>query len=391
MHFRNKTVLLIIHQAYLGGAERQALSTSKVLTEKYDCKVYLLLTYSSKVTQEFRDYANQCNIKKILFFGDPYFLVKREFTYRNLKRFVWSLKYIWKLRQGVKVLKPDVIIPFLNFPSKISYYLYKLLPTVKNTFWHQLGLDSWSNDILEEVAAKNIPLVLANASNGLEIFTEKYSRSEEDLFLLPQFTSLDYVSLDVSNLKESLNISPDTIVIGMIAHYRPEKLHYLLVDAFVKLERDFSNIVLVFLGNQQGKTIDQLKKIICILDLEHKILVLSNIPVIHVLNLMDVGVLVSEIEGVPNAVMEYMLYGLPVVCTNHPGCEVLLGDSSFLIKNNIEQLYHGLKELLMSKDLRFTEGAKNLQGIKSFDEVSYIENLQMILSRTNMTIKNPIN
>jgi hypothetical protein len=37
-------------------------------------------------------------------------------------------------------------------------------------------------------------------------------------------------------------------------------------------------------------------------------------------------------EGIPNAVMEYMLYGFAGLC-NHPGCIELLKDSSFLIEN----------------------------------------------------------
>ena len=61
---------------------------------------------------------------------------------------------------------------------------------------------------------------------------------------------------------------------------------------------------------------------------------MSGINVHDVLNVLDIGVLVSEIEGTPNVVMEYMLYGLPVIASNHKGCCALLGDSSFLISND---------------------------------------------------------
>lgn len=133
MHFRNKTVLLIIHQGHLGGAERQGLGISKILTAKYNCEVNVLLTHSDVMSDEFRSYANECRINKILFFGKSYLLLKREFSYRNFKRLVWSLKYLNKLRRELKPYKPDVIIPFLNFPSKLSFYLFKIVPSVKYT------------------------------------------------------------------------------------------------------------------------------------------------------------------------------------------------------------------------------------------------------------------
>ena len=64
----------------------------------------------------------------------------------------------------------------------------------------------------------------------------------------------------------------------------------------------------------------------------------------------------SQIEGMPNTVMEYMSYGIPVVVTNHPGCNQLLTGSNFLIPNDIEVLKVKLKELINSKELRDKEG-----------------------------------
>ncbi len=382
MDFYNKKILLIIHQGILGGAERQGLSMSKLLTKEYGCEVSLMLTYSAEMSLEFKEFSDECMVKEILHFGSPYFLLKREFTFRNLKRLVWSLKYLFKIKRGVKDIQPEIIIPYLNFPSKISYYLYKLLPSVKYTFWHQLGLDTWSNDIFEKVAARNIPLVIANAPNGLEIFNEKYLRSVKDCYVLPQFASLDYVELNKERLRKKYNISESTIVIGMIAHYRPEKLHELLFEAFMKLNNEFKGVILIFLGNDLGQKVRNLRKKVGDLELTKEIKILSGYPVPEILHLSDIGVLVSEIEGVPNVVMEYMKFGLPIVCTNHPGCKLLLHDSRYLINNNINELYSCLKELILSEELRIGEGEKNLERIKAFNKFNYINKLESILSGT---------
>lgn len=380
MNFKNKTILLIIHQGILGGAERQGLSMSKVLTLEYSCNVYLLLTYSGEMSKEFLEFAEECRVKEIFHFGEPYFLLKQEFTIRNLKRLSWSLKYLFKIKKEISNVKPEIIIPFLNFPSKISYYLYKLLPSVKYTFWHQLGLDTWSDDIFEKIAARHIPLVIANAPNGLEIFNEMYPRSNKDCFVLPQFLSLDHKNGNPELLRKDLNIAEEEIVIIMVAHYRPEKLHGLLIEAFIQIKKEYNNITLIFLGNKVGAKREDLITHIVDLNIEGRIKLLSGYPVSELLSLADIGVLVSEIEGVPNAVMEYMAYGLPVVCTSHPGCKILLGNSEFLIENKVDKLVISLKKLLSSKEMREIEGKRNQERIKTFNKFDYIKKLEGILS-----------
>ncbi len=168
--FRNKNVLMILNHGGLGGTERQAFGLAKYLTEKKGCQVKILQLYSNFQTEEYKKHAEQSHVKEVLHF-DPLFLIfNKEWSVKNLKRLKWSLQYLWKLRQGIKPHKPDIIIPFLNAPSKLGYFLYKLLPSVRVTFWHQLGADSSKGDWFETLAAYNMPFVVGNAPNCFEIF-----------------------------------------------------------------------------------------------------------------------------------------------------------------------------------------------------------------------------
>jgi glycosyltransferase involved in cell wall biosynthesis len=386
MDLYNKKILLVIHQGILGGAERQGLGISKILTTKYNCTVNVLLTYSPETTAEFEHFAKECQVQNILYFGGGYLLLKREFSYKNLQRLVWSVKYLLRLRKGIKPYQPNIIIPFLNFPSKVSYYLYKMLPSVQFTFWHQLGLDSNSLDIFESIAVNNIPCVIGNASNCLDMFTNLYSVNPEKLNILPQYLSMEFKHRDEQLLKTQFEIPQESIVIGMIAHYRPEKYHDLLLNVFEKLNQKYENIHLVFLGNKDS-TITMQKKFIALTTtieekkIGKKVSLLSGFKVEDVLSVLDIGVLISKIEGMPNAVMEYMLYGLPVVATNHPGCVELLKDTLFLIENEELQLYNALDTLILSKTIRNKEGMRNLENIKSYDMASYIEKLEVIMNK----------
>lgn len=86
MNFYDKNILLIIHHGSLGGAERQGLGLGKILSEHYNCKIYLLLTFSRETTEEFENYAEECHIKEIFHFGQSYLEFRKEITYKNLKR-----------------------------------------------------------------------------------------------------------------------------------------------------------------------------------------------------------------------------------------------------------------------------------------------------------------
>lgn len=387
MNLSNKKILLVIHQGGLGGAERQALGLCKYLTEQRNCSVDLLLTFSGETTKEFDAYAKECAVNNVFYFGTPYLILRKEFSIKNLKRLKWSVQYLLKLRKGLMPHKIDVIIPFLNFPSKVSFYLYKMLPSVKFTFWHQLGLDNLKLDIFESIAVNYIPCAIGNASNCLDMFRSPYRINSEKLNVLPQYVSL---TKEIGNKKEIRNqfkISENAIVIGMIAHYRPEKFHDLLLQSFIQLNKKHDNIHLVLLGNRANTDTTEekyvaLRRIIKNNNLETQVSLLSEVKVQDVLTVLDIGVLVSRIEGTPNVVMEYMLYGLPVVTTNHPGCIGLLNNSEFLIENEEVMLSEKLSKLILSEALRKSEGHSNSEKIKSYDIASYVSKLEGIMNKT---------
>ena len=191
----------------------------------------------------------------------------------------------------------------------------------------------FKDDIFEKLAARNTPCVIANAPNGIELFREAHRLENKRAFVLPQFLTMSCQNFPKEEIKQKYGISQGSIVIGMISHYRPDKKHHLLLEAFIELSEEFPNATLVFLGYRDANPVTQEKfdKIVDKVNrknLNTRIFVLSEKPVEEILSMMDIGVLVSEIEGTPNVVMEYMLYKLPVIASKHPGCVGLLGDSS---------------------------------------------------------------
>ncbi|MCA1966386.1 MAG: glycosyltransferase family 4 protein [Flavobacterium sp.] len=383
--FQNKTVVLMIKVAMLGGAERQALGLADFLIKKYNCKVHLVATHSNQPTKEFHEFALACGINVIHYFGTPSLTVRKEFSILNLKRTFRALKYLNKIKREVSKFHPDIIIPFLNTPSKIASLIYQSVGA-KVTFWHQLGLDNYTYDLLEKKAVQKVPFVIANAQNGLEVFQNYYKIPEKKLFVLPQYVSIKKIVLDTVSLKNKFAIPADSIVIGMIAHYRTEKFQELLLQSFSEIKTD-KKIHLVFLGNKDNseETLEKYNAIVALsksLNCFEKVSFLSGESVQEVLNCLDVGVLVSEIEGTPNVVMEYMLYGLPVIASHHAGCVGLLQPSEFLIPNDKTILSDKLQHLIDNDNQRIKEGEANADKIKKFSIENYIDSLHSIINST---------
>jgi glycosyltransferase involved in cell wall biosynthesis len=237
---------------------------------------------------------------------------------------------------------------------------------------------------LEKKEIKQTPFVVANAANGLAVFQKKYNISNEKLFVLPQYVSIKKVKLEKSALKKKFKIPEDAIVIGMVAHYRTEKFQELLIKSFSKIETD-KKIHLVFLGNKDNsqETLEKYDELVTLsksLNCFENVSFLSDESVEEVLNCLDIGVLVSEIEGTPNVVMEYMLYGLPVITTNHTGCKALLNESDFLIDNDAEILTTKLSLLINEESVRINEGKLNNEKIKDFSIEKYIAKLTSIIN-----------
>ena len=381
--FYNKNVTLIIKFAVLGGAERQALGMADYLIKNYNCKVSFITTQSNIQTEEFKKFAQNCGVNEILFFGIPYLSSSSKWSLSAFKKNIRTRKYLSKMKVEVSKLKPHIIIPFLNSPSKIAALIYKETGA-KITFWHHLGLDSYINDNLEKKAIQKTPFIIANGPDGLSVFRNQFKIKEEKLYYLPQYVSIKKIDYDNLETKKEFQIAEKTLVIGMIAHYRPEKYFGLLIEAFSKIANLY-DIHLVLLGNKDNNSetlaiFENLNNQVGTYHLEKKVSLLSGFPVEKILSLVNIGVLVSEIEGTPNVILEYMLYGKPIIASNHEGCKKLMGESEFLIPNDVNILVEKLKVLIESEQIRNKEATKNEENIKTFKIESYFENLTEILN-----------
>ena len=383
MDLRNKNIVLIIKSPVLGGAERQAIGFAKYAKYQLNCNVSFIATHSGEMSFEFKEFLKEIEIDEVSYYGKFILKIDNKFTIKNLKNTIKTLRYLILMTCQIRKKKPYILVPFLNPPSKLSVLIYKFTGA-KYTFWHQLGLDYFTKDLLEKYTIRKTPLFIANADNGIDLITNDYSVPESKLFCLPQYVSVEKQVLDKVALKNEFQINENDLVIGMVSHYRKEKLFELLLSVFKKLQKT-KQVHLVLLGdkyNSKGseEKFKELTHWITNNNLEKHVSLLSNIPMQKVLNILDIGILVSEIEGTPNVVLEYMLYGLPVISTNHIGCERLLKNPSVLIENTTEDLFSKLEFLINDASKRKEIGLQNRLEIEKYSKESYFKNFTDIFN-----------
>jgi glycosyltransferase involved in cell wall biosynthesis len=163
------------------------------------------------------------------------------------------------------------------------------------------------------------------------------------------------IFLKKKSYREKIKISPDTVLICVVANLIPYKGHSDLIKAAALIEskndwhiicigEDFTNIKLslIELGRKQG--------------VEDKISFLGKRDdVSYYLAASDIGVLASYQEGFSNALLESMLAGLPMVVTNVGGNPEAVIDSKtgYVVEPHDEnELANKINKLIDNADLR---------------------------------------
>ncbi len=125
-------------------------------------------------------------------------------------------------------------------------------------------------------------------------------------------------------MRVQLGLGPAHIALGCVANLIPYKGHSELIDAFSSVALKFPNARLFLIGRDDGMQallIGQVRR----LGLDDRVAFLgSREDVADLLAAMDIGVLASHEEGFPNALMEMLAIGLPLVATSVGGVPELL-------------------------------------------------------------------
>ena len=211
-----------------------------------------------------------------------------------------------------------------------------------------------SQDLFEECRQMNVPA--------------------ERLHLIDNAIVLDDYCTDAPTVTDRLRFGLDTkaFVIGAAGRLSEEKGFHHLIDAVARLTRDGHNVRLLIAG--EGHLQEQLQQQIKALQLQQVVQLVGYLSDPRELyRAIDLFVLSSLREGLPNVVLEAMASQRPVVATNCNGIPRLISDESngLVVKpDSCEALHQAMARCVQSPatcSRLAAEGRRTLEQRFSFD------------------------
>ena len=246
--------------------------------------------------------------------------------------------------------------------------LFKKVPVVINL---------WGSDtLLFKIPGVSFILrIMLRRASGIICESDQFRNQLEQIGLPRNIISVIPNGIDVETFKlqnktssrNALQLSQDKIIILNVSSMSPVKGQKYLIESIPEIVNKFKNIQFVFVGD--GEVRDELESLVNTLGLAPYVLfagVQKATQIPHWLNSADIFVLPSISEGNPNALLEAMACGLPVIATAVGGIPEMMEDgregllsppksSSSLAKNIIA--------LVRNKALRYQMGQNGLQTV----------------------------
>ena len=134
-------------------------------------------------------------------------------------------------------------------------------------------------------------------------------------------------SKEIQEKRKEFGLNDKDFVVLMIAEINKNKNHIQLINAMDILKDKYPNIKVLCIGD--GTLKESVEKQINLKNLQNNIFMLGyRLDVNKLINISDIGILLSYREGLPRNIMEFMACGRKVIATDIRGCRELVCNES---------------------------------------------------------------
>jgi len=222
-----------------------------------------------------------------------------------------------------------------------------------------------------------VDLTIANSRAGADFHSRTFGQPASDYRVVYNGVDTErFRPQDRDGLRSRLGIAEDGRIIGVFASFKPQKNHFMLLHAFRRLLDDRPDARLLLVGGQLygnvGGTSEyhaRMERLIDELGIRSRCTFLGNRnDVEQIYPVCDVTVLSSLYEGTPNALLESMACGVPVVATrvSDNAYVVKEGQTGFLVElGDNEGMAARLRTLLDDGALHERMGRDALDWVRS--------------------------
>jgi len=372
----DRHIVFVLGWLALGGSERQALLLARGLKDMYRAKVTVVgFSGPGHINEECRAAGIPCHLFRI-----------RSYV-SGFKQFISWVKLVLFLRR----LKPDGLLAYCRDPNLYCGLGWKLTGA-RLCIWNQrdagIGLGGrWT----ERVALRRSSFVLSNSEHGLQALKSILRMSRLDGAVIPNGIRKPSPLRDRPVWRKELDIAEGAPVACMVANYHSNKHHQRAIEVWARLLKSEDIVksgnppVFIMAGKDYGN-LDTLKNNVQSLGIPSRSIRFLEFvdDVAGLYGACDVCVYFSESEGCPNAVLEAMSMGLPVVGSDIPGIRDAVGpDGADLLAplENEEALTRHLERMLLEGNERNRKGHNMMERIeREFDPDRLVRKSAAVLS-----------
>lgn len=295
-------------------------------------------------------------------------------------------RYLATLARTVE--KADVILARNVFPCGHGGVMLQKLKEIPSVLMIQGENDlynfddaHWTVDRLRPVVIGKSRKIIAQTGYQRDFLEEEFGVGS---VVLPNGVDVDaFKPVPMEDARSDLGLSQSAKYIVSVGSLLPFKGCEDLIRAFSRVTESLSDARLLFLGD--GPQRKQLSRVARDLGIRESVQFEGWVPFEKMplyLSAADIFVHPSTSEGFPNAVLEAMASGLPVVMTNVVGLDTIFEDNRnclFVPPKDEKALEEKVLLLLRDEVLAKEMGARNLEFMKDFDWNVYAEKLEIVL------------
>lgn len=377
---QKKNVLQLVNGFGIGGAEKALLELVKRLDRNKYRTVVCGVGHGGPLEQEFTKYAD-----RVIVFP---------------KNFSFDITLVWKVAKLMRQERIDIVQSTLFYADIVGVFAARFAKVPVVISWQTaLGLpsghlhdDRLRHMVTYKFAVRHVDRIIAVSEDIKRFFSEKRKVNADKIITIPYGVDLNRFNKgDGFKKRGELGLNPSELVVGVVGHLTEVKGHTYLVEAAPRICKAFPDIRFLIVGG--GPLRDSLQSRVKDLELSPNFLFLGvrqDIP--ELLNVMDIFVLPSLYEGLPNVILEAMACSKPVVGTSVGGIPEAVQDrlTGFLVPpQDPESLALAITKLLTDRDLAIKMGQNGRKRVEAYfsieKEVERIQQLYEILfeSKTN--------
>lgn len=351
------TLLFILSNTNLGGAEKQAIQLACGLRDMFGYEVRFICHGEKEGT------ATMLLDKSLI----PFIF----FPIYNENDKVQTFQGLFRLMQEIRKCRSSILMPYVSLANYYCSLIWRLT-NANLCIWNQrdegLGLPA---GFISKLVINNASHYISNSSVGKTILNEKFGVSLKKISVIYNGISIIEPGLSKAEWRTKYGFSSEDILVCMIANITKHKNHITLINAWeliLKNNIGGKNAKLLLAGRKDDK-FDDVNQLVSRLPNPSSVFYLDYVDdVVSLLNAIDISVLTSKSEGLSNSVLESMSGGLVVLGTNINGIsEPLSNENKQYLSDpdNETQLYHSLCEMIVNPDLRNKLGELNKLKVKN--------------------------